>query len=231
MLKKFLFPFFVTTFAFMLFAARTAAWQPEFKERDIKEANKLCEGKPTEAELVPTEDDEGNFNLALLKDAKPNADSLIAGYPIHQIEHLNDGFYNNCRSWITGGASEFAWAEIDLGDVFPTIKKVGIGSDHSGHYDDRAANKFEILVATEYDEDSEASTWEVVYEYDDEPVHLTTYFELEKSVKARYVRILILSSTTPGGVRIDEMEIYGGPLAINPQSKSATCWGQIKTQY
>lgn len=225
MLKKFLLSFFVAVSAFMFFTAVTAAWQPEFKEQDIKEANELCVGKPTEAELVPTEDGKGNFNLALLKNAKSNAESLLPGYPIHQIEHLNDGFYNNCRSWISGITQE-TWAEIELRDTY-SIKKVGIGSDHCGHYQDRAATEFEILVATEYNEDSEASTWDVVYEYDEgEPIHLTIYFEF-KEVEARYVRIVVFASNQ-SEVRIDEIEIYGGPLAINQQSKFTISWGEDK---
>ena len=30
-------------------------------------------------------------------------------------------------------------------------------------------------------------------------------------------------------VRIDEIEIYGGALAVDPKGKSAFYWGQIKT--
>ena len=230
MLKRFFAFFFVAVFASMLFATVTEAWKPEFKERDMKEAEKLCAGAPCPPELVPTEDGKGNFNLALLEDAKPDADSLLPGYAIHQIEHLNDGFYNNCRSWISGvGPGTEAWAEVDLGDAYP-IKKVGIGSDHCGHYQDRAATEFKILVATKYNEDSEASTWKEAYDHKKgDAVHKTTYFEF-KEVKARYVRISVLNCI-PGEVRIDELEIYGGPRAVNPQSKTATCWGQIKMKY
>ncbi len=231
MLKRFFAFFLATVFASMLFATVTEAWKPEFKERDMKEAEKLCAGAPCPPELVPTEDGKGNFNLALLEDAKPNADSLLPGYAIHQIEHLNDGFYNNCRSWISGvGPGTEAWAEIDLGDDAYPIKKVGIGSDHCGNYQDRAATDFKILVATKYNEDSGANTWKEVYDHKNgDAVHETTYFEF-KEVKARYVRISVLNCV-PSNVRIDEIEIYGGPRAVNPQSKTATCWGQIKMQY
>ena len=44
---------------------------------------------------------EGKTNLALAKSgAKATASSLLAGYPIHRIEHLNDGKYGNDHSWI-----------------------------------------------------------------------------------------------------------------------------------
>ena len=228
MLKKFFAVFFVAVFASMFFAVVTEALKPEFKERDMDEAEKLCAGAPCPPELVPTEDGKGNINLALLEDAEPNAESLLPGYAIHQIEHLNDGFYNNCRSWISGTTAE-TWAEIDLGDVYEGIKKVAIGSDHCGNYTDRAATKFDILVATEYNADSSAGTWNKVYSYDDasNPISTTTPSEFNP-VEARYVRILVFTSNQ-AEVRIDEMEIYGSVLtAVYPQGKLTTTWGQIK---
>ncbi len=228
MLKKFLVTVFVAVVVSMFIAAVTEATPYKFKERDIEEAEKLCEGAPCPPELVSTKDDEGNINLALLEDAEPNADSFLSGYAIHQIEHLNDGFYNNCRSWISGTTAE-TWAEIDLGDVYEGIKKVAIGSDHCGNYTDRAATKFDILVATEYNADSSAGTWNKVYSYDDasNPISTTTPSEFNP-VEARYVRILVFTSNQ-AEVRIDEMEIYGSVLtAVYPQGKLTTTWGQIK---
>ena len=230
MLKKFLVTVFVAVVVSMFIAAVTEATPYKFKERDIEEAEKLCEGAPCPPELVPTKDDEGNINLALLEDAEPNADSFLSGYAIHQIAHLNDGFYNNCRSWITGvPPANNPWAEIDLGDVY-RVKKVAIGSDHCGHYADRAATKFDILVATEYNVDSDAGTWRKVYSYDDasNPTSTTVPSEFNP-VEARYVRIVIPGCNTGNEVRIDEMEIYGSVLtAVYPQGKLTTTWGQIK---
>ena len=179
MLKRFFAFFFATIFISMLFVAVTPAFNPKFKEQDLKKATKECvDGSPCKPELVPTKDDDGNFNLALLEDAKPNADSLIAGWcpDRHCTEYLNDGFYNNCRSWISGTPmGQEAWAEIDLGDVY-RIKKVGLGSDQFGNYKDRAAKDIKILVATEYKEDSKASTWKEVYDNKDgDAGHETTY--------------------------------------------------------
>jgi hypothetical protein len=178
--------------------------------------------------LAPTKDDKGNVNLALLEAAKPNADSTIAGWcpARHCLEYLNDGFYNNCRSWITGSGGPEAWAEIDLGDVY-RVNKVAIGSNHCGNYKDRAATKFKVLVATQYDKDSKAATWKEVFNYDKGvAVSLTTSFEFT-TVDARYVRILVYDGAA--GVRIDEIEIYGTVLtAVHPQGKLTTTWGQIK---
>ena len=231
MLSKFLIIVFAAVIASMFFVAITTAQEPKFKERDIDAATAACDdASPCKPELAPTEDDKGNINLALLEEAKPNADSVIAGYcpARHCTEYLNDGFYNNCRSWITGSGGPSSWAEIDLGDVY-TITKVGFGSDHCGNYQDRFAKDFKILVATDYKEDSKAATWKVAYDNKNgDEVHETVYFEFTE-VEARYVRIFV--ETGGSGVRIDELEIYGSFLAVNPQSKVASCWGQIKTQY
>ena len=46
---------------------------------------------------------EGRRNLALLPDAKASASSVFmnGAMPIHQIAHLNDGWFGNSASWIT----------------------------------------------------------------------------------------------------------------------------------
>jgi hypothetical protein len=89
----------------------------EFKEQDIKAATDECDagGKPG-PEFVPTVRDK-EPNLALLKDAKGEASSQLEGWcpRRHCTEYLNDGFYNNCRSWIIGAIP--GWAQIDMGDV------------------------------------------------------------------------------------------------------------------
>ncbi len=205
-----------------------SAW--EFKEQDIKKATDECkDDSPCKPELVPTTDKDGNVNLALLKVATPNADSLLGGWcpARHCTEYLNDGFYNNCRSWITSKPSgQEAWAEIDMGAVYQ-IKKVGFGSDHCGNYKDRSAKDFKILVATKYNKDSNDNSWKVVYDNKDgEMVNQTKYFDFNP-VEARYVRISITKSNQ-SEVRIDEIEIYGGFLDVNPKSKLASYWGQIK---
>jgi len=150
----------------------------------------------------------GHKNLALLPEAVANASSVLPGHSIHQIRHLNDGFYNNRNSWISNG--EPSWAEIDLGDIY-TVSTVGFGSEHSRGYNDRAPAWFEILVSTDYHEDSGDESWIKVYEYHGEPIHETKYFSFD-SVDARWVRINIIESVG-GSARIDEIEIYGDLMA------------------
>ena len=165
-------------------------------------------GGNSKPQRVPQSDKAGRQNLALLPDAMANASSVLPGYSIHQVKHLNDGLYNNSNSWISNG--EPSWVEIDLGDVYE-ISTVVFGSEHGGHYNDRAASKFDILVATAYEADSGASVWKKVYEHRDGAVHLTRAFDFEP-VEAQWVRIHILEGAG-GNVRIDEVEIYGSHLA------------------
>ena len=156
----------------------------------------------TDEETVPLKDADGLTNLALLPNAKARASSVYANgaLAIHQIKHLNDGKYDNAHSWISAG--EPSWVEVDLGEVC-RVAKVVFGSEHNAHYKDRAATRFEILVAT----DSNATKWNRVLEYEGDPVRDTTAFDFEPT-EARYVRVVILEGAG-GEVRIDELEIYG----------------------
>jgi len=159
-------------------------------------------------EVVPIKDKDGLWNLALLKNAIPNASSIIVGYPLrHSIDRLTDGWYNNCRSWVA--ANELpSWVEADLGDEY-IIYKVVFGSEHTLMFNDRAATKFTILIATEYNVSSNSTTWKEVFNYNGKEIHKTTSFNIQP-VQARYVRVKISS---PSGVRIDELEIYGKEIS------------------
>ncbi|MBD3183073.1 hypothetical protein GF312_12330 [Candidatus Poribacteria bacterium] len=178
-----------------------------------------------EPEEVPEVDERGAVNVALLSNTSPNASSVIPGYEDrHSIEFLNDGWYNNPRSWITG-ENPPVWVEIDLGSVY-MVDKVVFGSEHTPHWEDRAIEEFSVLVATEYNADSNAETWTEVFNYAGDPVRDTTPFTFDPA-DARWVRIDILAGD---GCRIDELEIYAVPdaTAVDKTDKMATIWGKIK---
>ncbi len=199
----------------------------EFKEQDIDAATKACDaGGQSGPEFVPTVRDK-EPNLALLKDSKAEASSLLGGWcpKRHCTEYLNDGFYNNCRSWIIGAIP--GWAQIDIGEV-ANVNRIIFGSDHAQDFLDRTTADFDILVATTVaDANSEANTWEKVYTHKGEPVSKTTEIEFD-DVEARWLRIHIRGID---GARIDEIEIYGGsdPTAVEPTDKLTIIWAQIKT--
>jgi hypothetical protein len=89
---------------------------------------------------------EGGVNLALAeRGAVASASSLLPGYPIHQIEHLNDGLYGNDHSWIAA-SSDSEWAQIELPQP-ATVARVLVSRDRTGKYRDRIPEVFEVLVS------------------------------------------------------------------------------------
>jgi len=151
-------------------------------------------------------------NLALLPEAQANASSVIEGYAIHKIEHLSDGWFGNRASWIAGSMP--AWAEIDLGQIYE-INKVRLCNDRLLEYQDRLPSELCILVATDYDADTDANSWKTVAEYKGDGFTGLKEFVFEP-VCARWIRVNITQST-PGKIpqaapRLDEIEIFEAKL-------------------
>ena len=89
---------------------------------------------------------DGKVNLALASSgAKATASSCLAGYPIHQIAHLNDGLYGNDHSWIAAGSSG-EWAQIELPRP-TTVNRVVFSRDRTGRFSDRVSVHFEIRLS------------------------------------------------------------------------------------
>ena len=138
---------------------------------------------------------------------------------------FNDGFYNNCRSWIIGPLE--SWGQIDIGSV-GTVNRVFLGSDHSQGFADRVLSDFDILVSTtKAPDNSNVPSWKKVYTHKQGPVRETTEIKF-KETQAQWVRIHIRGAD---GARVDELGIYDGsnPLSVDPVSKLATIRSQIKT--
>ena len=198
-------------------------------------------GSDPGADTVPFEDENGRQNLALLgmsADTRgehldtANASSVLPGWEgQHEIAHLNDGLYGDQCSWISDG--EPSWVEINLNGVY-SVGAVCFGTDNLGMYADRSITVFRILVATEYNEDSGADTWNIVYEESGEEhpdgVSLRECFEF-KEVPAQWVRVDITATNDGTGARIDELEIYGAkPTAVKLGGKLAITWGMLKNR-
>ena len=79
--------------------------------------------------------------------AKASASSCIAGYPIHRIEHLNDGRYGNGRSWIAAGTGR-EWAQIELPRT-TKVSRVVFSRDREGRYRDRVPISVEVQLSTD----------------------------------------------------------------------------------
>ena len=84
-------------------------------------------------------------NVALAsKGAKSSASGSLQGYPIHKLEHLNDGQTGNARSWVSNTGT--GWVQID----FPApvrIQRMVWGRDRSGQFRDRLATSYQIEAA------------------------------------------------------------------------------------
>ena len=105
-----------------------------------------------ELELYGPASDE---NLALAgTGAKATASSCLAGYPIHQIAHLNDGLYGNAHSWIAAGTRN-EWAQIELPRIVSLAGAV-FSRDREGRYRDRLPASIEIRVSLD------GTNWKVV---------------------------------------------------------------------
>jgi cytochrome c553 len=92
----------------------------------------------------------GEENLALAsRGAKATASSLLPGFPIHQVEHLNDGRLGNAFSWISSTRGS-GWAQIELPE--PAAVRRVVWSRDGGEiprFDDRLPTAYRIEVSTD----------------------------------------------------------------------------------
>lgn len=96
----------------------------------------------------------GADNLALAsRGAVASASSVIEGYAIHAIPHLNDGLYGNDHSWISGTAG-VGWAQIELPET-AEVGRVVISRDREGRFRDRHVAEAEVLLSLD------GSDWQV----------------------------------------------------------------------
>jgi hypothetical protein len=163
-------------------------------------------------------------NLALMPTAKANASSLYeeGKMPIHQIAHLNDGWYGNDSSWIADKLP--AWAEIDLGAEY-AISEIRLGNERLGKYADRAATQWKILAATNYDADSQAADWRPIAEYRGDPLATEKVVTFPETT-ARWVRVEIRHTANGDAPRLDELEIYEAKPV--PETAAAAFTKEVK---
>ncbi len=106
---------------------------------------------------------DAEHNLALARhSSKASASSLLPGYPIHQIGHLNDGQFGNDCSWISNERGK-GWAQIELPRV-KTINRVVWSRDAVGErqaFTDRVPNRYRIEVS------EDGKQWRTVSTSDD----------------------------------------------------------------
>ncbi len=89
---------------------------------------------------------EGKENLALAsRGGVARASSVISGYAIHAIAHLNDGQVGNDHSWIAATVNE-EWVEIELPQA-TMVARVDFSRDRTGKYTDRQPRTGELRVS------------------------------------------------------------------------------------
>lgn len=116
-------------------------------------------GEPCIDELEVFADQPGpdgsDINVALAsRGTKAIASGTLPGYPIHQLEHINDGKYGNNHSWISD-TSGTGWVELELPEP-AVISRVVWARDRGQQFRDRVAVEYRVEVAVDLGQ------WQVV---------------------------------------------------------------------
>lgn len=90
----------------------------------------------------------GDKNIGLAsRGARASASGTIVGFPMHRVEHLNDGQVGNDHSWISNESGK-GWAQIELAKP-ERVTRIVWGRDHQGVFRDRLPTAYRIEVASE----------------------------------------------------------------------------------
>lgn len=82
------------------------------------------------------------MNLARQTGAAPFVIDSLAGYPIHDFSHLNDGVYGNANSWI-GNSGSPGYVGVRFGGQYP-VSGIAFGRDNTGTYSDRTLGLYTL---------------------------------------------------------------------------------------
>ncbi len=111
--------------------------------------------EPCIDELEVYADDKRNLALAGAG-AKATASSLLPGYPIHQIHHLNDGKHGNSWSWISNEPGK-GWAQIELAEP-AAVRRVAWARDREAKFTDRLPTDYRLEVSLDGEAWTEVSS-------------------------------------------------------------------------
>ncbi len=77
--------------------------------------------------------------------SKASASSLLPGYAIHRVSHLNDGQYGNAHSWIAAG-TRGEWVQIEFQQP-QVVDRLIFSRDREGRFRDRVPTAVEVRIS------------------------------------------------------------------------------------
>ena len=81
-------------------------------------------------------------NVNVAPGSRPSSSGNLQGYPIHKLEHINDGKGGNRRSWISDKTAG-GWVQLEL--LQPAkISRIEWARDREGKFSDRLATRYVI---------------------------------------------------------------------------------------
>jgi mono/diheme cytochrome c family protein len=91
--------------------------------------------------------DTDGTNVALAANGGiPTASGSLQGYPIHKLEHLNNGLFGNSQSWIANTTS--GWAAIEFPKI-ERIQRIQWARDRDGGFKDRVITDYVIEASVD----------------------------------------------------------------------------------
>jgi hypothetical protein len=170
------------------------------------------------AEAVRRTDDQGRWDLALLKTATASAYSEHSSgkFPASQ---LIDGMWDNCRSWIAADNQPTGSAWIDLGAVY-LVEKIALTNLKHPFSGSPSGDRF-ISKATVFAGMTREDMHPTLASLPDGPLPIDPNLAGRKvwdvgGIRARYIRIDIQSTLSNSPPRLDEVEIFGKFRVVRP---------------
>ena len=160
----------------VVFVERFAPTKARFVRMTIHATN-LAEPCIDELEVFTTGAKPENIALAT-RGTKAKASSSLPGFPIHKLEHVNDGRYGNSFSWISNEPGR-GWVELELPQDFEIDRVTWSRDRDPAQYKDRTVKEYVIDVSTD------RVTWKIVVGSPDRVAAVKQLDTLSPETKAR----------------------------------------------
>lgn len=159
------------------------------------------------------------MNLARQPGVAPFVIDSLAGFPIHDYLHLNDGAYGNPNSWI-GNSGSPGYAGLRFGGLF-TISSIAFGRDNLGAFSDRTLGTYTLQYTRVANPDGSTAVtgnadtgWATVGTLNYQSAGAGLFANPSRRhrftftpVDATGMRLLVPATGIGGGTCIDELEV------------------------